>query len=197
MVYKNIETHRMVHKIILILTICSLFFAAFTVNAAENSVTPPNTNTKIKFVNYAHTDKVLNIYSSNPTSGNSVSVASWSDNATQWWKNIYIGKKDPNDSETKYYKLEVYSDYSLVLAYNSWYDPAYIHTLSGTSASDYEIKWLVGNSSGLAYRIKLYSKYRLLGVRTAESNYCYWYTFSNNNLNNATSEDNWLFYTVI
>lgn len=193
---KNLKTSRAVHRIILILTICSLFLTAFSVNAAENSVTPPNTNTKIKFVNYAHTDKVLNIYSSTPSSGNSVSIYSWSNNATQWWKNVYLGKKDPNDSETRYYKLEVYSDSSLGLAFDSGTVPAYIHTLSSISSSDYELKWLVGNSSSLAYRIKLYSQYRLLGVTAANSDYCYWFTFSNNNLDNATSEENWLFYTV-
>ena len=197
MVYKNIETHRMVHKIILILTICSLFFAAFTVNAAENSVTPPNVGDKLRFNNLAHTDKVLNIYSSVPSSGNSVSIASWSDNDTQWWRNIYIGKKNNNDSETKYYKLEVFNYNALVLAFNSGTTPAYICTSSSITASNYELKWLAGNISGLAFRIKLYNYDRLLGVTTATSNFCYWYTFANNNLNNATSEENWLFYTVI
>jgi len=184
-------------QIILILTICSLFFAAFTVNAAENSVTPPNVGDKLRFNNLAHTDKVLNIYSSTPTSGNSVSVASWSNNATQWWRNVYLGKKYDWDSESKYYELEVYSNSSLVLAFNSGTTPAYICTSSTATSSYYELKWLAGNINGLAFRIKLYSYDRLLGVTTATSNFCYWYTFANNDLNNATSEENWLFYTVI
>jgi len=38
--------------------------------------------------------------------------------------------------------------------------------------------------------------YRLLGVIASNSNFCYWYTFANNDLDNVTSEENWLFYTV-
>ena len=193
------KSYQTFQKIMLILMTCLLFVSVFAVSAAEtgtNSVTPPVLDTKIRLNNLAHTDKVLNIYSSTPSNGCSVSISSWSDNNTQWWRNIYLGKKDSNNPETKYYRLEVYTNSSLVLAFNSGTSPAYIKSVSSIYASDYELKWLAGNYNSSAYRVKLFSYYRLLGVTVSNNNFCYWYTFANNDLDNATSEENWLFYTV-
>lgn len=207
------KVRRQVQRSILIMILCLSLVSAFISNAEEKgvcSVTPPTLNEKIRLVNYAHTSNpelVLNIYSSSPSLGDNVTTYTWSNNETQWWRNIQIGYKDPNDSETKYYRLEVYNDTSatninnnnaLSLNFNQATTKCTIYPWASNVTDDYELKWLVGNFANYAFRIKLYNRPRLLGVTNATiGTQCYWYTFANDNMNNATAEENWLFYTVL
>lgn len=188
----------MVKKIVSIIVALTFVMCCSSVFAAEKNSTEkdntrylsvPTQNVKLKIVNAAYTSKVLNVSTDGtPSSGNNVTIWSWSNNQTQWWMNEFCGY---DDSGTACYRVVLYQTglTGLALNYNQATTKCTIYPYGSNYYYDYRIVWLTGSYGHL---IILNDRWLTLGTSGSSlGSQCYWY-----NTNSPSNTMNWEIYTV-
>lgn len=178
-------------RIVMFLAISIVLLSiSFAVIAQTNDIDlpVPTTGIKLKIINWTYNTKVLNIATDgNPSSGNNVTLWSWSNNQTQWWMNQHAGD-DSHDCAC--YRIAVYGfTYGhLGLNYNQATTKCTIYPFDSNNPYDFRILWYTGVHG---YLIQLDERNRLLGASGGTSgSKCYWYSA------NSPYVNDWNVYAV-
>ena len=160
----------------IMVTCCSVVWA-------DPSYSPPTTDTKLRITNSSNTNRVLNVDTwGTPAQGDSVTVWSWSNNSTQWWKTDYY----TTIGGIPVYKTCLFSDNSLLLNYHQADHHCTLYGVTGNSYTDYTHYWESVN--GL-YHLVLWNYTRYLGIPNDNLGAnCIWYQLQNG----PTSQEKWL-----
>ena len=164
--------------VVILATCCSMVWAL--------DYTPPATGTKLKLTNVSNTSRVLNVSTwGTPTQGDNVTVWSWSDNDTQWWKTEYYAQI----GGTGAYVVPLNDYPTLMLNYHQANYTCTIYGTSGNYYTDYTIYWDRLDSNSNMFLLYLYSYNRFLGIPNDNLGaQCIWYSLSNG----ATNQEKWI-----
>ena len=146
--------------------------------------TPPAPNTKLRITNSTNTNRVINVATwGTPAQGDNVTVWSWSNNDTQWWKTECYGQI----GGVYAYKVPLYDYPSLMLNYHQADHTCTIYGTANNSHTDYTIYW--ENLGGNSYHLYLWNYERYLGIPNDNLGaQCVWYSMSNG----PTNQEKWI-----
>lgn len=166
--------------VVIMATCCSMVCAL--------DYSPPATGTKLRITNSTNPDRVLNVSTwGTPAQSDNVTIWSWSDNGTQWWKTEYYAQIGGVGA----YMVPLYSYPTLMLNYHQYDNTCTIYGTSGNYYTDYTIYW--DNLGSYLFQLYLYSYNRFLGIPDDDlGEQCSWYSMPYG----TTNQEKWIVTTL-